>query len=691
MPDVTSTYLNKFEEFFNAKCKDRLEKLAEFYPEKRSFEVDYKELEEFDIDLADELINKPYEIISAAEEAIEKMHIVNLNGKVIRPHVRFLNLPSENTVLVKNLNSSLINKFISVEGVVTKITEVKPKLVNAVFECNHCGRIYSIPQNDESQKLIEPGVCTCERKSYTLLTEQSTFVDIQKMALQENLEMSKGGEQTRKITVMLEDDLTNFIIPGDKLKITGVLRLKAPKFKKSVYDLIVDCNHVLKVEKEFEELELTEEEEREIIELSKEPKLYEKIVNSIAPSIYGHREIKEAIALQLFGGTPGKVKSDGMRIRSDMHILLIGDPGVAKSQLLQYVDNLAPKSIYVSGKSSSAAGLTATAEKDEFAEGGWTLKAGALVLAAGGMALIDEFDKMSDEDRSSMHDAMETQEIHVAKAGMIATFKANASILAAANPKFGRFDPLTPPAEQFNIPPTLISRFDLIFPIRDELDVKKDEELAEHILTSHFTSGVKLKKDYDKQAIEEAEKRVKPDIEPELLRSYIAYARSHIKPVLTPEAIDRIKNFYLELRKMGEKSGSIPITARYLEGIVRLAEASAKGRLSSTVDFEDAERAIKLMTFSLKSIGVDPETGKMDVDIIAIGTPKSKTDKIKTIYRLVKKIASEKGEASKEDLIEQAKASNIKAEDVEEILSQLKRNGDIYSPRNGIYKPTGGK
>jgi len=181
MPDVTSTYLNKFEEFFVVKCKDRLEKLAEFYPEKRTFEVDYKELEEFDIDLADELIDKPYDLINAAEEAVEKMHLVNLNGKVIRPHVRFFNLPSERVVLVKNLNSSLINKLISVEGIVTKITEVKPKLVNAVFECNHCGRVYSIPQNDESQKLIEPGICTCDRKSYTLLTEQSSFIDTQKM------------------------------------------------------------------------------------------------------------------------------------------------------------------------------------------------------------------------------------------------------------------------------------------------------------------------------------------------------------------------------------------------------------------------------------------------------------------------------------------------------------------------------
>jgi len=355
--------------------------------------------------------------------------------------------------------------------------------------------------------------------------------------------------------------LTNVIVPGDKIQVTGVLRLQTPKFKKAVYDTFVDCNHVIRIEKEFEELELTDEQEKEIIELAKDPKLYDKLIASVAPSIYGHDEIKESIALQLFGGTPRKVKSDGMRIRPDMHILLIGDPGTAKSQLLMYVNQLAPKSVYASGKSSSAAGLTATAEKDDFSEGGWTLKAGALVLAAGGVALIDEFDKMGEEDRSSMHEAMESQEIHVAKAGMIATFKANASILAAANPKFGRFDPYEMPAAQFNITPTIMSRFDLIFPIKDELDVKKDTELADHILTSHFTSAVKERGNYDKEEMEKAEARVKPTIDPEMLRNYIAYARSNVYPVLTEEAMNRIKSFYLDLRKMGEKSNSIPITA----------------------------------------------------------------------------------------------------------------------------------
>jgi replicative DNA helicase Mcm len=519
---------------------------------KKSLEIDYKLLEEYDTELADELIEKPYQIIDAASDAVKAIGLINSAGDQVAPYVRFFNLPADKNVVIRDLASRHLSRFISVEGVVTKITEVKPKLVLAAFECSHCGRIYTIPQTDQSGKLIEPAVCSCERKSFKLLTEQSVFMDTQKFEVQEPLEMTRGGEQTRKISVIIEDDLTNKIIPGEKLQITGVLKLQTPKFKKSIYDLFIDTNHFLKMEKEFEEIDLSEDDLKQIKELSNDPKLYPKIVGSIAPSIYGHSEIKEAIALQLFGGTTGKVKADGMRIRPDIHVLLIGDPGVAKTQLLLYVNLLAPKGIYVSGKASSAAGLTASAEKDEFADGGWILKAGALVLAAGGMAMIDEFDKMSEEDRSSMHEAMETQEIHVAKAGMIATFRANAAILAAANPKFGRFDQYEPPASQFNIPPTIMSRFDLIFPMRDVIDDKKDTEMADHILASHYTSAAKQMKDADLEKIKKAEERVMPLIVPGLLRKYFAYARRSQKPVLTEEAMAKIMEFYLDLRIVGE-------------------------------------------------------------------------------------------------------------------------------------------
>ena len=683
----SSPYQTQFEEFLNAKYRFEMERLASVYPDEKSVAIDYKVLEEYDTDLADELIQNPYPIIKAAQDAVSQMNFLNPKGEKVRLNIRFVGFPEDGKTLVRNVDSAHIGKFLSMDGVVTTVTESRPKIVNAVFECKHCGRVYNIPQTDKMGKFSEPAGCVCERKNFQLLLEQCTFIDTQRAEIQEPLELLRGGEQAKKMELWIEDDLTSRIVPGDKLEITGTLNLHNPKARGSIYDKFLDVNSITQVQKEFENIKLTEEEEKQIRELANDPKIYDKIVASIAPSIYGLNEIKEAIALQLLGGTQGKVKADGMRIRSDMHILLIGDPGTAKTQLLIYVNQLAPKGVYVSGKSSSAAGLTATAEKDESTDGRWTLKAGALVLAAGGMAAIDEFDKMNEEDSSAMHEAMESQVIHITKAGIHAMFKANTAILAAANPIYGRFDPNESPAAQFDIPPTLISRFDLIFPIKDELDEAKDREMVKHILTSHFTAGVKAKGSYDKKEMLKAEERVLPAIEPELLRSYIAYARKEIKPLLTKEAMDKIEAFYVDLRKMGQRQKSVPITPRYLEAIIRLAEASAKGRLSETVDLEDSERAIRLMKFCLSGVGVDPETGKFDIDIIAVGASRSKQDRLKVVYRAVKALSEGTEGATHEALLEEAKAQGLRGEEFEDALSSLLRNGDVYKPRHGIYRP----
>jgi replicative DNA helicase Mcm len=682
-------YASEFEEFFNARYKSELERLASVYPEEKSLALDYTVLEEFDANLADELIKNPYPIIKAAQEAISQLNLLNSQGEIVRLNVRFVNLPEDSKVLIRNISSMHIGKFLSVDGVVTTVTESRPKIVTAIFECRHCGRIYTIPQNDKTGKLTEPVNCACERKNFQLLLEQCTFMDTQRAEIQEPLEMLRGGEQAKKLDLWIEDDATSLIVPGDKIAITGVLKLSNAKGRGAVYDKFLDINSITQVRKDFEEIKLSEEEERKIKELGNDPKIYDKIIASIAPSIYGHNEIKEAIALQLLGGTPNKIKADGMKIRSDMHVLLIGDPGTAKSQLLIYVNQLAPKGLYVSGKGASAAGLTATAEKDDSTDGRWTLKAGALVLAAGGMASIDEFDKMTEDDRAAMHEAMETQVIHITKAGIHAVFKANTAILAAANPKYGRFDPNSLPAEQFAIPPTILSRFDLIFPIRDELDEVKDKEMAKHILTSHFTAGVKATKSYDKKEMEKAEERVLPVIPPEFLRKYIGYAKKEIKPLLTKEAMDKIESFYVDLRKKGIKQKSVPITPRYLEAIIRLAEASAKGRLSSTVDLEDAERSIRLMVFCLKAVGIDPETGKFDIDIIAVGSSKTKQDRLKTIFRIIKKLSEGADGATHEAILEEAKAQGVRGEEFDEMLSTMLRNGEIYRPQGarGVYRP----
>ena len=309
-------------------------------------------------------------------------------------------------------------------------------------------------------------------------------------------------------------------------------------------------------------------------------------------------------------------------MRGDIHILLVGDPGVAKSQMLKYITAVSPKARYVSGKGASGAGITAAVVKDEFLKG-WALEAGALVLANKGICCVDEIDKMDKDDRVAMHEAMEQQSITISKANIHSTLRAETTILAAANPKLGRFDPYRPIGSQIDMPPTLISRFDLIFAIRDLPDKKKDLKLATHILES----------------FREPERLV-PDIEPDLMRKYIAYAKIHCKPKLSKEALCVIKDFFVTLRgkrkgDMDEGIQPVPLTARQLEAMVRIAAASARIRLSNDVTKEDAKRSVELMKFCLTQVGMDTETGEIDIDRIVTGITSTTRNRIHIILSLI--------------------------------------------------------
>jgi len=440
-------------------------------------------------------------------------------------------------------------------------------------------------------------------------------------------------------------------------------------------------------------VEITEEDEKKILEISRLPDIYERMRESIAPTIYGMETEKDALVLQLFGGVP-KTMPDGTRIRGDIHVLLVGDPGTAKSQILSYISKLAPRSIYASGKATSAAGLTAAAVRDEFGEGHWTLEAGALVLADMGIACIDEIDKMSEQDRSALHQAMEQQEISVAKAGINATLKSRCAILAAANPKLGRFDEFIPIHEQINMPPALLSRFDLIFSLIDRPDRERDSELALHILKTHKAGEVREQRARVKESryTEDEERklleRVTPTFDPEFLRKYIAYAKRNIFPVMDDEAIERIKDYYVSLRASSEES--IPFTPRQLEAFVRLAEASARVRLSDRVTIEDAERAINIIEKYLRRVGVDRETGRIDIDMIATGISRTQQDRLRTILSIIRDLCQESpdGTASMEDIQREGEARKIEREKIKEAIEKLKRSGQIYEPKHNHYRLT---
>lgn len=668
----TSPFIEKFEEFFTEECKQELTKIKANYPQKKSFYFSFKDLEKFDHNFADDMLEDPDNYLEAAQLAV-----VELAGAKItkfEPHVRVTDLP-DTGVLIQEIGASHIRKLIRIEGVVTKRAEVRPKVQMAVYICGRCDNVMRVPIVKGTHI---PDTCdNCHKKGLELDEEKSYFTNLQRAEMQELLERVRGGSPASNIELMLEDDLVNVVIPGDTVEITGVVRIRPIPKQKGVYAKFIEVVHVKNVQKDFEEVELSKEDIRDIKKFAQTPKAFEQIVKSVAPSIYGHTEVKEALVLQVFGGTKGKTLPEGGRIRNDIHILLIGDPGVSKSRLLQYMTMMAPKSIYVSGKSASGAGLTAAAEKDDLGEG-WTLKAGALVLASGGLGGIDEFDKIEKHDQAALHEVMESGSVSVAKAGMVAKFKAETTILAAANPRFGRFDPNQLPVEQFDIPPTLLSRFDLIFPIKDVLDEERDKELAQHILSSHRKAAIRKGKDVEKAEV--------VGLPQEFLRKYVAFARKNVHPIMTQEASDKIKEYYIELRKLGQSQGAVAITPRQIEGLVRLSEASAKVRLDDKVNIEDAERAIRLTDFVIKQIALDRETGKIDIDIIATGQPRSKAEQYYDLVGVIRDLSRHYDQVAKEMIIDEAKKVGMTEVAIRKFLDEMQRKGELFEPKPGYLK-----
>ncbi|MEM4662936.1 MAG: minichromosome maintenance protein MCM [Candidatus Diapherotrites archaeon] len=683
-------YVEKLRRFFELHYKEEIERCIESYPEKRSIFVDFALLEKFDYTIADELVENPDLVIESARQALRSFSLATLETKEVSLNIRFFNFPESSKVLLRNISASHLNKLICVEGVVKQITDVLPKLKVASWRCNRCGNTYKIVQT--GQNVSEPPYCdNCRHKDFSLCEEESEFLDYQKMQIQEPLEVLKGSEQPTSLDVYLSDDIVNKALPGDSVILVGILRLSSTKKGRPIFGRYLECLHVEQKQREFEEITVTPEDEKKIKELAKDPQIYEKLINSIAPSIYGHEDIKEAIVLQLFGGVKKVLPTQ--QIRGNIHILLVGDPGVAKSQILTSANAIAPKSIYVGGKTTSGVGLTATAVKDEFGEGAWTLKAGALVLASGGIAMVDELDKMPAEERAALHEAMEQSTVSVAKAGIITRFKTDTSILAAANPKFSRFEMYEPLVNQIDLPATLISRFDLFFLIRDILDKTKDTEIASFILQTH-RAGERLSrlkaqgKNIKKEDASSIGGFIMPAIEPDLLRKYISYARQHVFPELSDEAISVIADFYVKLREKGREEGAYTATHRQLEGLVRLSEASARVRLSNVVERQDAERAIRLLKRSLKDVVTDPETGKIDIDLILTGQTHTQLENMHKVLALIKE-KSKSGEAVPIDVIvEEAAEMGISADKLDEIINKLEKKGEIYRPRHNQVKPT---
>jgi len=1127
--------IKKFKEFIENIYKASL--LKKVRKGEKFLVIDFSELMKFSHELADELLENPEEVIKAGEIALQDFDLPE-GMKSFR--IRFKKLPETQKIMIRNIRSSHIGKFLVMEGVVRQKSDVRPQVTAARFECPNCGNIINVLQLDTQFK--EPTRCGCGRKGkFRLLSKE--LVDAQGLVLEEAPENLEGGEQPKRMNVFLKDDLVSPMSekhtnPGSKILVVGQVKeipiITRQGTKSTRFDLMIEANYVEGAEENFLELEITEEEEKQIKELANNPDIHNKLINSIAPSIWGHEKVKEALLLQLLGGVHKK-RTDGAQSRGDMHVLLVGDPGAGKcaagntkiiledgelttiesfyeknisfnninnqsamkifsinenglnhisqpirfwrrkcpknllkittntgneliitkehplfttkdglifakkakdyeigeyiatpskidvkgsiqripknilpskannrvkykikeffdqdfarlfgylvgdgytrfkkttgvivftnnnqdllddfeniikrifnlkvgkrkkkntntydyyitsielvrilekidpkiikkseemsiskiltkspnniikeflkalfdceghirknrreiefssksknlvfdlkcillrfgvlsqvssalkyaantknktkriyyrlrisgedvikynkeigfistekqnqleyavktdkvqntniniipnikgllrilrrkyclsqfdfpvirstyqhyekgdrfpsykklkaiykkyeelniedplinilkqisktdifwdkikaieiinsnedyvydleiekvhnfiaggvvihnSQLLKRISLIAPKGRYVSGKGVSAAGLTASVVKDEFLRG-WSLEAGAMVLASNGICCIDEMDKMTVEDRSAMHEALENQTVSISKANIQATLIARTTVLAAANPKFGRFDPYDIIAKQINLPPALINRFDLIFPIKDLPDLDKDQKLASHILNLHQTPDIE-----------------EPEISTNLLRKYIAYAKQKIMPKLSDEALTEIKNFYVEMRnKETSEEGAaraIPISPRQLEALVRLSEACAKIRLSNQVTKKDAKQAIELLQYCLSQVGLDPETGKIDIDRIATGVSASARNKILIIKDIIEDLENRIGKTIPiDDLVKEATSKGINEVDIEDALEKLKRSGDLFEPKRGF-------
>jgi replicative DNA helicase Mcm len=593
-------------------------------------------------------------------------------GRIV---ARFRRLPEKNAL--RRIGAEHLKKMALVEGIVVRASQVRPTIIQAVFRCRKC---LEIVREEQTGDLMRGPGSTCpsckQRTAFELLEEQSKFKNTQEARIQERPEDLPPGQLPRYLDVRLEEDLVDTARPGDRIALTAIVRAEkqyvGEKGRLRTFNLYLEANCIEVVGKETEIVEITPEDEKKILDAAKDPWVHRKLILSLAPSIYGYEDVKEAVLYLLFGGVSKRLP-DGIGIRGDSNIIIIGDPGTAKSQLLQYVSRIAPRGLYTSGRGTTAAGLTAAVLREK--TGGMVLEAGALVLADKGVACIDEIDKMRPDDRVAIHEALEQQTVSVAKGGIVATLNARAAVLAAGNPALGRYEPHRNVAENINLPVTILSRFDLIFILKDQPEEEADSRMSQHILTLHRT-----------QLNPEA-----APFPPDFLRKYISYAK-RIVPVLTPEAVKELHDFYLKMRsKSGAAEAAIAITPRQLEGLVRLAEARARAFLRNQVTVEDARSAIRIMTVSLGDAGVDVKTGSMDIDVIMTGKPRSIRDSMQKVIEIVSELERDTGSVE-EGVVVAAVAEREKIEEREarRLIGQLVKDGILYSPKPGRLKRTAG-
>jgi replicative DNA helicase Mcm len=675
--------VENIEQLYRTYYHEDIGKLAGAYPnDRKSLTVDWSDIFRYDPELADDVVEKPEQLIEFFEQAL-RQYDVPIDVTFSDAHVRIINVRDTEQYEVGKTRQDNLGQFVGINGQVTKTSKTKPKTVEAAFECQRCGTLSRVPQVDN--EFQEPHECQgCERQGpFRLNTEQSEFVDHQLVRIQQPPDQTHGA-QGESMDVVLEDDLTNAVDPGDRVNTSGILRLEKDggQDKTPTFETYLDANSTTVEQTDFEEIDVSEYKDE--IEAIADDEPIEQLVNSLAPKIRGYEDIKEALMLQLFSGVRATYP-DGSVDRGDFHLLLLGDPGCGKSSLLRAVESIAPRSTYASGKGASAAGMTGAAVRDDFGESEWSIEAGALAIANKGIACVDEIDKVDEDAVSSLHNTLESQTVEISKAGINGSLQAETALLAAGNPKYGRFDKHEAIADQIGLGPTLLSRFDLMFMLSDEPDKDEDRKTAEHMVQSRRKATK-----YTHQSGESDLGEIEPDIPKDVMRAYIAHAKQSVNPVINEDVQQKIVDWYTELRMANQESdGPVPVTPRKVEALERLCEASARARLSETVEAEDVERAGELVLKSMKDVGVDPDTGEFDADVVETGTSTAQRDRIKTLLDIIAELQQEYDRgAPLEDVLHEARKQEMGKNQTKHEIQKLLDKGDIYQNATDHYRTT---
>jgi replicative DNA helicase Mcm len=590
---------------------------------------------------------------------------------------RIVNYPVQRSL--RQINAEIINKMTSVSGMVVRSSEVKPLAREVIFVCpeGHPTHV-DLPKG---MSLNTPSKCSnpkCTHRELEIKHDSSRFIDFQILRLQELPEDLPPGQLPHYVDVSIKQDLVDNARPGDRVILTGIVRIEQEpvsgisRTESALYRLRVDGNNVEflggkgpKTSRRTDREEISPEEEKIIKSLAKNSDIYERLVDSFAPHIKGQSLIKEAILLLIVGSTQ-RTLQDGGKIRGDINVFLVGDPGTAKSEMLKFCARIAPRGLYTSGRGSTAAGLTAAVVRDK--TGIMMLEAGAVVLGDQGLVCIDAFDRVKPEDRSALHEVMEQQSASIAKGGIVATLNARTSILAAANPMYGKYDPFKNITENVNLPIPLLTRFDLIFVVRDIPSKEKDRNIAQHILNLYKPTGIETRS----------------LIDVDILTKYLAFAKKS-SPSLTKEAEEKILEYYMKMRNVDSEE-MITVTPRQLEGLIRLATARARLLMKDQVEEDDAERAIFLIQSMLQDAGVDVNTGKVDLGVLQ-GRPRSEVSKMQLFMDVLKSLEGDNKIAVEEKLFvkELEKSGKFTEEEARNYIRRMLREASIYESKPGHY------